>query len=77
CGKCTPCREGLIQMHAILTDISEGNGKLEDIDVLEGLAKVVQQTSLCQLGATAPNPVQTTLRYFKDEYIAHITDKKC
>jgi NADH:ubiquinone oxidoreductase subunit F (NADH-binding)/ferredoxin len=77
CGKCTPCREGLIQMHGILTDICEGKGKLEDLDLLEELAKVVQKTSLCQLGSTSPNPVLTTLRYFKDEYIVHITEKKC
>jgi NAD-dependent dihydropyrimidine dehydrogenase PreA subunit len=77
CGKCTPCREGLIQMHSILTDITEGRGKLEDIELLESLASVVKKVSLCQLGATSPNPVLTTLRYFKDEYIAHIKDRTC
>jgi NADH:ubiquinone oxidoreductase subunit F (NADH-binding)/NAD-dependent dihydropyrimidine dehydrogenase PreA subunit len=77
CGKCTPCREGLIQMHAILTDICEGRGKAEDIEILEDLAGVVKEISLCQLGITSPNPVLTTLRYFKDEYMAHIEDKKC
>ncbi|UCE73861.1 MAG: NADH-quinone oxidoreductase subunit NuoF [Methanomassiliicoccales archaeon] len=77
CGKCTPCREGLIQMHSILTNISEGQGIPEDIELLESLAAVVKKVSLCQLGATAPNPVLTTLRYFKDEYIAHIDDKTC
>jgi NADH:ubiquinone oxidoreductase subunit F (NADH-binding)/NAD-dependent dihydropyrimidine dehydrogenase PreA subunit/(2Fe-2S) ferredoxin len=77
CGKCTPCREGLIQMHAILTDISEGQGKPGDIELLESLASVVKKVSLCQLGTTAPNPVLTTLRYFRDEYISHIEDKTC
>jgi NADH-quinone oxidoreductase subunit F len=77
CGKCTPCREGLIQMHNILTDISEGRGKQGDIELLESLASVVKKVSLCQLGTTSPNPVLTTLRYFKDEYVAHIEDKAC
>ena len=77
CGKCTPCREGLVQMHGILTDITEGRGKDGDIELLEELAEIVKDTSLCQLGATAPNPILTTLRYFKDEYEAHIKDKKC
>ena len=77
CGKCTPCREGLIQLHGILSDITEGKGKKGDIELLEELADVVKDASLCQLGATAPNPILTTLRYFKDEYIAHIEQKKC
>jgi len=77
CGKCTPCREGLVQMHGILTGITEGRGKDGDIELLEELAEIVKDTSLCQLGATAPNPILTTLRYFKDEYEAHIKDKKC
>ncbi len=77
CGKCTPCREGLVQMHGILTDITEGKGKEGDIELLEELAEIVTDTSLCQLGITAPNPILTTLRYFRDEYNAHITDKKC
>jgi NADH:ubiquinone oxidoreductase subunit F (NADH-binding) len=77
CGKCTPCREGLVQMHGILTDITEGRGKDVDIELLEELAEIVKDTSLCQLGATAPNPILTTLRYFKDEYETHIKDKKC
>jgi len=77
CGKCTPCREGLVQMHGILTDITEGRGKDGDIELLEELAEIVKDTSLCQLGATAPNPILTTLKYFKDEYEAHIKDKKC
>jgi NADH-quinone oxidoreductase subunit F len=77
CGKCTPCREGLVQMHSILTDITEGKGKKGDIELLEELAEVVKDASLCQLGATAPNPILTTLRFFKDEYEAHIEQKKC
>ena len=77
CGKCTPCRVGITQMHAILTDITEGRGTMEDLDTLTELADVVKNASLCLLGGTAPNPVLTTMRYFKDEYIAHIRDKKC
>ncbi|MFO7677879.1 MAG: NADH-ubiquinone oxidoreductase-F iron-sulfur binding region domain-containing protein [Thermoplasmatota archaeon] len=77
CGKCTPCREGLVQMHGILTDITEGRGKEGSLELLEELAEVVKDTSLCQLGATAPNPILTTLRYFREEYDAHIKDKKC
>ena len=77
CGKCTPCREGILRMHEILTDITEGNGPLEQLDLLEDLALVVKDASLCGLGATAPNPVLTTLRYFRDEYEAHIIDKRC
>jgi NADH-quinone oxidoreductase subunit F len=77
CGKCTPCREGLVQMYGILTEITEGRGKKEHIELLEELSEVVKTASLCQLGATAPNPILTTLRYFRDEYEAHIIDKKC
>lgn len=77
CGKCTPCREGILRMHEILTDITEGNVPLEQLDLLEDLALVVKDASLCGLGATAPNPVLTTLRYFRDEYEAHIIDKRC
>jgi NADH-quinone oxidoreductase subunit F len=77
CGKCTPCREGIIQMGMILTDICQGKGKAEDIPLLEELAEVVKDASLCQLGATAPNPVLTTLRYFPKEYEAHVRDRKC
>ena len=77
CGKCTPCREGLVQMYGILTDMTEGRGKEGDIELLEELAEVVKDTSLCQLGATAPNPILTTLRYFRDEYDAHEKDKTC
>jgi len=77
CGKCTPCREGIRQMLAILTDICEGRGKEGDIELLEELGEVVKDTSLCALGGTAPNPVLTTLRYFRDEYEAHIKQKRC
>jgi len=77
CGKCTPCREGLIHMHDILNRITEGNGEEGDIERLRHLADAIKDSSLCQLGATAPNPVLTTLRYFEDEYEAHIRDKKC
>ncbi len=77
CGKCLPCREGLQQMKAILTGITEGKGKMSDIKDLEELSATLIDASLCQLGATAPNPVLSTLRYFRDEYEAHIKDKKC
>lgn len=77
CGKCTPCREGIERMHEILTSITEGKGKEDDISLLEELASIVKDASLCGLGKTAPNPVLTTLRYFRDEYEAHIKDKKC
>lgn len=77
CGKCTPCREGTKNMLAILTKITEGKATMEDLDTLEELAHVVKESSLCGLGKSAPNPVLSTLRYFRDEYIAHIRDKKC
>jgi len=77
CGKCVPCREGLKRMREILTDITEGRGKDGDIELLERLSTVLIDGSLCALGATAPNPVLTTIRYFRDEYEAHIKDKKC
>lgn len=77
CGKCTPCREGTTRMMEILERITKGEGRIEDIDTLEKLAKVMKTTSLCGLGQTASNPVLSTLRYFRDEYIAHIVDKSC
>jgi len=77
CGKCSPCRIGTRQMADILARITAGEGSLEDIKKLETLALTVKQGSLCGLGQTAPNPVLSTLRYFRDEYLAHISDKRC
>jgi NADH-quinone oxidoreductase subunit F len=77
CGKCTPCREGTKRLLEILERICAGEGVAEDIDTLERLAKVIKGAALCALGQTAPNPVLTTLRYFRNEYEAHIQDKKC
>jgi len=77
CGKCTYCRIGTKRMLQILEKITEGNGTMEDLDELEALALSVKDASLCGLGQTAPNPVLTSLKYFRDEYIAHIVDKKC
>jgi len=77
CGKCVPCRLGTKQMLGILEDISNGSGKPEHVDLLTRLANSVKAGSLCALGGTAPNPVLTTLRYFRDEYEEHITQKKC
>jgi NADH:ubiquinone oxidoreductase subunit F (NADH-binding)/(2Fe-2S) ferredoxin/Pyruvate/2-oxoacid:ferredoxin oxidoreductase delta subunit len=77
CGKCTPCREGLRQMLAILTDICEGRGRMEDLDLLQTLGETMQDASLCALGKSAPNPVLTTLKYFRSEYEAHIREHRC
>ena len=77
CGKCTFCRIGTKRMMEILERITQGEGTMEDLALLEELADVVGKSSLCGLGQLAPNPVKTTLRYYKDEYIAHIKDKKC
>jgi len=77
CGKCVPCREGTKNMLKILQKIVAGKGEMEDLDKLEELANAVKDGSLCGLGKTAPNPVLSTLKYFRDEYIAHIVDKKC
>jgi NADP-reducing hydrogenase subunit HndC len=77
CGKCTPCREGTRRMLQIVERITEGKGKEGDIETLEELASMIQESSLCGLGQTAPNPVLSTLRYFRDEYEEHIYDKKC
>ncbi len=77
CGKCTPCRIGTKRMLEILERITEGNGETEDLEKLERLAKTIQKASVCGLGQTAPNPVLSTMKYFRDEYIAHIRDKKC
>lgn len=77
CGKCVPCREGTKRMLELLTDIVEGRGTLEHIDMLEELAQTISATALCGLGKTAAFPVVSTLKYFRDEYIAHVVDKKC
>jgi NADH:ubiquinone oxidoreductase subunit F (NADH-binding)/(2Fe-2S) ferredoxin/ferredoxin len=77
CGKCTPCREGIRQMLKIMTNISEGRGKEGDVELLEMLAETTRDASLCALGGSAPNPVLSTIRYFKEEYEAHIKEKRC
>ncbi len=77
CGKCVPCREGIRQMLKILTNISKGKGREGDIELLEELSETAKVASLCALGKTAPNPVLSTIRYFKDEYEAHIREKRC
>jgi len=77
CGKCSPCRIGTKRMLEILDKITSGKGTLEDIDKLETLSNSIKESALCGLGQTAPNPVLSTLRYFRDEYVAHVVDKKC
>jgi len=77
CGKCVPCRLGIDRMLEIITDITEGRGTLRQLDLLEELGETVAETALCGLGKTAPNPVLSTLRYFRPEYEAHIMDNKC
>ncbi|MCK4417984.1 MAG: 4Fe-4S binding protein, partial [Candidatus Latescibacteria bacterium] len=77
CGKCVPCREGIRAMLEILTRITEGEGEEGDVELLQELSEVVAETSLCALGGTAPNPVLTTIKYFRDEYEAHIKEKRC
>lgn len=77
CGKCIPCRMGTQHIHAILEKITSGEGEMEDIERLKKIAFTMKQSSLCGLGQTAPNPILTTLRYFEDEYIAHIKEKRC
>jgi len=77
CGKCLPCREGIYQMHKILSRICEGKGEEGDIELLGEISEVVKDASLCALGQTAPNPVLSTIRYFRDEYEAHIKEKRC
>lgn len=77
CGKCVPCRVGTVQMYRLLEKISTGRATLNDLALLERLCDLVQQTSLCGLGQTAPNPVLSTLRYFRDEYLTHIEEKRC
>ena len=77
CGKCTPCRIGTKRLYEMLDKITKGQGTLEDLDKMEELCYHIKNNSLCGLGQTAPNPVLSTLRYFRDEYIAHVVDKKC
>ncbi len=77
CGKCVPCREGTKRMLELLTDITEGRGTMKHIEMLEELSDTISATALCGLGKTAASPVVSTLKYFRDEYIAHVVDKKC
>ena len=77
CGKCTPCRMGTVRLLELLNKITSGKGTMEDLDRLEELCEYIKTGSLCGLGQTAPNPVLSTLRYFRDEYVAHVRDKKC
>ena len=77
CGKCTPCREGTLRLMEMLEAITDGRGREEDLDKLVELAEVIKESSLCGLGQTAPNPVLTTIKYFRSEYETHIRDKKC
>ena len=77
CGKCTPCRVGTKRLLELLEKITDGRGEMEDLDRIEELAQFIKANSLCGLGQTAPNPVLATMRYFRDEYVAHIVDKKC
>jgi ferredoxin len=77
CGQCFPCREGTQRLREILARICQGKGAEEDLAILEDLSSMMKETSLCGLGQTAANPVLTTLRYFKDEYLAHIRDHRC
>jgi len=77
CGKCVPCREGLTRMSEVLNNITQGEGKREDLNILEDLAGILSDSALCALGTTAANPVLSTLHYFRDEYIAHIDEKRC
>ncbi|MBE6669160.1 MAG: 4Fe-4S dicluster domain-containing protein, partial [Ruminococcaceae bacterium] len=77
CGKCTPCRVGTRRLLEILDKITSGNGEMEDLDRLEELSNYIKSASLCGLGQTAPNPILSTLRYFRDEYVEHIVNKRC
>ena len=77
CGKCVPCRVGTTQMYNLLAKITRGRGSMADLDMLEDLCDLLETTSLCGLGTTAPNPVRSTLRYFRHEYLAHIRDREC
>jgi NADH:ubiquinone oxidoreductase subunit F (NADH-binding) len=77
CGKCIPCRAGTAQMFTLLTRICNGRGTMDDLDLLVNLCATIKETSLCGLGQTAPNPVLSTIQYFKNEYIEHIVNKRC
>jgi bidirectional [NiFe] hydrogenase diaphorase subunit len=77
CGKCIPCRAGTVQMHEILHRITQGQATGDDLDMLQQLAGLLREASLCGLGQTAPNPVMSTLRYFREEYEAHIKEGRC
>ena len=77
CGKCIPCRAGTVQMHDILQRMTRGQATEEDLDMLQQLAGLLREASLCGLGQTAPNPVMSTLRYFREEYDAHINEGRC
>lgn len=77
CGKCTPCREGIRSLLEIITRICEGQGQMDDLELLEDISETVRSASLCALGRTAPNPVLSTLKYFREEYVAHIQDHRC
>lgn len=77
CGKCVPCRIGTRRLLELLNKITEGNGTLEDIDKMEELCHYIQKNALCALGQTAPNPVLSTLKYFREEYEAHVAEKRC
>jgi NADH:ubiquinone oxidoreductase subunit F (NADH-binding) len=77
CGKCIPCRAGTAQMYTLLTRICDGTGTMEDLELLEEICSTVKEASLCGLGQTAPNPVLSTLKYFRNEYIEHIVHKRC
>jgi len=77
CGRCTACRVGTKRLHELLTKITDGKATMDDLEKLEDLARIVKDTSLCGLGQSAPNPILSTLKYFRDEYLAHIVDKRC
>jgi NADH-quinone oxidoreductase subunit F len=77
CGKCVPCREGIKRMRQILSDITSGAGKESDLAILEETGQCLKDSALCQLGGSAPNPVLTTMKYFREEYEEHIKQKKC
>lgn len=77
CGKCVPCRTGTLQIHRILEKITQGAAELSDLNLLQDLCDLLKNTSLCGLGQTAPNPVVSTLQYFREEYLAHIQERRC